>query len=403
MGIRRLVLIGACVALWSNLPGQSFVRSKNYPLLTLLQSTGKVRKLLEKDSVLSSIQRLRSAAFLRAFNDGNYQSIVKALQFSNDQQQLVAERLAVLYERSKALQKLVQQRLIPSGAYILYKDLSAPEQLGKAWLLDAKGLDVALAVYGAGARAHYPAIDSISFDVRRPGYRDSLRAALRGVLPKQQHHALFFSLALQAALDLLSANGRTNAGEYEPMGKTVNRKAVAKIRSTDWNDYPYSVLLVPGQGPEKYQVAISEGGKLRCRIAAKAYGQHLAPFVMVSGGRVHPYKTTYCEAEEMKRYLTDSLAVPEDAVIMEPHARHTTTNLRNAARLIFRYHIPMDKPGLITAKKNNNDYIQRMGSRCIKELGYMPYKSGKRITDTELEFYPLKDALQVNATEPLDP
>ena len=71
------------------------------------------------------------------------------------------------------------------------------------------------------------------------------------------------------------------------------------------------------------------------------YRQHQAPFIIVSGGRVHPYHTPYNEAFEMKKYLMDVWQIPESAIIIEPHARHTTTNFRNAARIMFRNGFPV--------------------------------------------------------------
>jgi uncharacterized SAM-binding protein YcdF (DUF218 family) len=33
--------------------------------------------------------------------------------------------------------------------------------------------------------------------------------------------------------------------------------------------------------------------------------------------------------------MVEKLHVPANAILVEPHARHTTTNMRNTARLIF--------------------------------------------------------------------
>ncbi|RYE22286.1 MAG: YdcF family protein, partial [Sphingobacteriaceae bacterium] len=111
----------------------------------------------------------------------------------------------------------------------------------------------------------------------------------------------------------------------------------------------------------------------------------------------------YNEAEEMKKYLIETLSIPENAIIMEPHARHTTTNMRNCARLIYQYKIPFDKPFLTSTTKSQSYYITNMTARCMKELHYVPYKIGERLSDTNQEFYPVKEALQINADEPLDP
>ena len=88
-----------------------------------------------------------------------------------------------------------------------------------------------------------------------------------------------------------------------------------------------------------------------CRLAALQYAKGVAPFIVTSGGKVHPYKTKFCEATEMKRYLVEKLHIPANAIIVDPHARHTTTNMRNAARLIYRYGIPLIKPALPLLQK----------------------------------------------------
>ena len=65
---------------------------------------------------------------------------------------------------------------------------------------------------------------------------------------------------------------------------------------------------------------------------------------------------------------------------MEPHARHTTTNMRNCARLIYQYKIPADRPFLTSTTKGQSFAITNMTARCEKELHYVPYKIGKRLS-----------------------
>jgi uncharacterized SAM-binding protein YcdF (DUF218 family) len=142
---------------------------------------------------------------------------------------------------------------------------------------------------------------------------------------------------------------------------------------------------------------------LRCRIAAQRYWAGDAPFIMPSGGKVHPYKTKYCEAEEMAKYMINVLHIPASAVMLEPHARHTTTNMRNAVRLMYRYGLPAGKPALSVTDKSQTDYIMAMAPRCMKELKYVPYQLGKRLSETAVEFLPVPQAMQINPLEPLDP
>jgi uncharacterized SAM-binding protein YcdF (DUF218 family) len=97
------------------------------------------------------------------------------------------------------------------------------------------------------------------------------------------------------------------------------------------------------------QTALTAGGRQRATHAALDYRAHKAPFILVSGGYVHPSQTRFSEAIEMKRALMTDLHIPESAIIVDPHARHTTTNMRNAVREMFRYGIPTDKPGLVVS------------------------------------------------------
>jgi hypothetical protein len=206
------------------------------------------------------------------------------------------------------------------------------------------------------------------------------------------------------ALDALRLNGRDEAVRYEPIVHGQNQAAYDVVSTTKWDSFPYSVILVPGLGPEQPGVALDPGGARRCDSAAVRYRAGMAPFIVVSGGHVHPNKTPYCEAVEMKKYLVNELHIPEAAVIIEPNARHTTTNLRNANRLILRFKIPTDKPVLIVTDAAQNSYINGvLRDRLIKELGYVPYSSMKQLSPIETAYIPLKNCRQVNSMEPLDP
>jgi len=106
----------------------------------------------------------------------------------------------------------------------------------------------------------------------------------------------------------------------------------------------------------------------------------------------------------MKKYLIEKLHIPQNAIIIDPHARHTTTNMRNTARLIYRYGIPFTKSGITCTTKFQSAYITTtLMERCMKELNEVPYKNGERLSETEVEFYPSIEALQINPAEPLDP
>ncbi len=384
--------------------GQKFVQSKNYYLLSLLAQSPQVKKFLESDLVLAKIASAKADSLQQSLlSCKNSSCFAEKAKFTDAEIKLVADRFLKLYQPDNALGLLVKQQLIPSGKYGLYKDLKPEDLLAKAWEQDALGINRVIDVYALGKKPNYPAIDSISFDVKNKQYPILLYDCSASVLEDCKTTKLFFFPAMVYALRCLEINERDQAGDYEPMAATVNKAAVARVKTIHWNNYKYSLILVPGAGPEKPDEALSAEGMLRCRIAAHRFLEGMAPFIMVSGGKVHPYKTKYCEAEEMKTYLIKTLNVPENAVLMEPHARHTTTNMRNCARLIYQYKIPFDKPYLTSTTKPQSYAITNMAARCEKELHYVPYRIGKRLSDTDQEFYPVKEALQINADEPIDP
>ena len=411
--------------------GNNYVASKNYYLLTLFTEVPSLKKMLSTDPVFSKIGKDKEVRLAEAIKEcgkdiGCY---IRAAQFSEAEIAQVSSRLGELYQTSNELGKLVSKHLIPSGTYQLYGASEPRELLSKAWEQDAKAVNHTIAVYGGGKKPNYPLIDSISFNIRDKAYPDLVALNAQVSLSEAKKDPLFFSSPLLFALHCLEINERNQAADYEPMipvrdkplkdfarqvkesdynsasaVSTLNKAAFEYSKKVKWSQYKYTLILVPGEGPEERDTPLSAGGMLRCRLAALQYQQGLAPFIMVSGGAVHPYKTKYNEALEMKKFLIDVLQIPEHAILAEPHARHTTTNLRNCARLIFRYGFPMDKPCISSTSKYQSYYITDVvPARSEKELGYVPFKNGKRLSDTEAEFYPLAVSLQIDFDEPMDP
>ncbi|GAB3163253.1 YdcF family protein [Telluribacter humicola] len=389
------------------LTGNSIIQSKNAYLLTLMEQLPEVRKRLEQDEVLIKLAETKKQHLALTLKEcGNDTPCYMApLKFSTEEIRLVSERLTSMYSSTNELGKLVEQHLIPSGTYILHaKTLPAQELLVKAWEQEARAINHILEVYAEGKKPNYPAIDSIAFKVHSRSF-NTLVWDVTEMVRQEEKGALFFRPTLSYALRFLEANDRSEAADYEPMETTVNGAAFTRAKKVDWKNYKYTLILIPGAGPSNPNEALSAGGKLRCRVGALRYFEGAAPFIVVSGGRVHPYKTKYSEAYEMKKYLINELKVPEHAIIMDPHARHTTTNLRNCVRLLFRAGMPLDKPCLVSTMRSQSYYITRdtFEQRCLKEIGHIPYRLGNRLSETDFEFYPVLDALQIDNDEPLDP
>jgi hypothetical protein len=369
----------------------SYVQSKNYYLLTLFQQLPAVKALLARDPILKTLATNKLDSLNQALNTTH-------LKFSETEIQQIAQRLKALYQPGNELGKLVKDHLIPSGAYILFQDLPAEEMLAKAWTQDATGVNYTISVYADGKKPNYPNIDSISINAGVLYNTASLIAA------ENSNQTSFFNIPLAAALTFIDLNERDQAADFEPMEKGENKPACDRIAAIKWDTYKYSLIMVPGAGPDDPATPLSAEGMLRCRLAALQYRKGLAPFILTSGGKVHPYKTKYCEAAEMKKYLVDKLHIPANAILIDPHARHTTTNMRNTVRMIHRYGIPFDKVALTCTTRGQSAMIEKtLIDRCKRELNEAPYKNGKRLSETEMEFYPQLEALQINPLEPIDP
>jgi hypothetical protein len=128
----------------------------------------------------------------------------------------------------------------------------------------------------------------------------SLETVVSGVIAKNPDPMPFFTPLLEVDLAALLAQGRNGATLYEPLAEGENAAAIARIPTVDWSAYPYTVILVPGEGPPTLATPLDPAGQLRCEIAAQRYQAGYAPFLAVSGGHVHPDHTPYCEAIEMK-------------------------------------------------------------------------------------------------------
>ena len=374
---------------------RQIVFQKTLPLTFALEVES--RAVLGGDSVLRGIGLAKYQRLLA----GDVNDSPQIGRFSEEEAEAIGNRLG---ELSPGLQKVIAE-LRASGKYCLFEELPDDGFVKAAWKADAGAMNHIIDVYALGQKPRYAGIDSIDFDpyggelryVRNDICQNVLLAAKDGP---------FYAVTLEMALDWLDANGRSEAADFEPMEGGINKAAYEALPSVRWENYPYSVILVLGCGPEKVGEPISAQSRMRARYAALLYKEGKAPVVVVSGGRVHPFKTPYSEAEEMKRYLMETWGIPEAAIIAEPHARHTTTNIRNTVRIMMERGVPLDKPGLITSGSSHIDYVcgDYFLGVCQREMWTVPFLLGNRLSSREIEFYPLPSARLVAASEdPLDP
>jgi DUF218 domain len=383
------------------------LQDKDFYLFSALQNDPEVRAALVKDRTLAQISAERKHFLEQSVKTCKESApcIVRMLLWTDEEIRMISFALAQLYRDNAALRRFIDKNLRPTGAYALFQKESGDALLVGAWEICARGLNDVLSVYGQGAAPRYPLIDSISFDVNSTDFREHVSALLNQISSEAAESQLFFEPSLQGALQLLLLNHRDEAGRFEPMEAGVNRAAVEAITSIAWRKFEYSVIVVPGAGPADPHTALSEAGRRRTALAAEAYHAGKAPLILVSGGYVHPSQTHFAEAIEMKNALLKDYNVPEAAILVDPHARHTTTNLRNAAREIYRYNIPMAKPALVVSDASQIGYIagQSFADRCLKELGYLPYQIVSHPSDTSLVFVPKIESLEEDPQDPLDP
>ena len=378
------------------------VQDKNFFLLSLFQRNASVRRLLAQNRVLNRLGAEKASALKKAASCNDVNCFAELMRFDDATIEAVAAELQTLANRAE-FKLLAKKDLRPSGVFIRYDNQSDAQMLVAAWKDAANGMNRLLSVYGLGKDPRYKDIDRVSYDVSTETYRGLVKAKIAEI--KFAGAPLFFEPTLDFALKLLEINRRDEAGRFEPMEQGENKAAIQNLEKIKWSDYPYSFILVLGSGGRDLTTTISPIGAQRTDVAAQLFSQHKAPLIIVSGGFVHPMQTPYCEAIEMKKYLMEKYKIPETSILIEPHARHTTTNFRNAARLAFRYRLPIDRTALVTSSEDHitssvNDDFR---TRNLKELGYVPFEFIKRISPVAAEFKPSINSLFFDANDPLDP
>lgn len=398
---------GAASSKWPLLEFDDPLTGKIFYLFDALGRHPEVRTRLQREPALAALResRLRQLATAASSCGEEIACQVKAMSWSEDDVRAAREALESLATRDPIVSRFVRDTLRPSGAFFRHQKASDAELLGRAWADAAAALDRILDVYALGTPPLYPKIDSVSYDVNSTSYKRLIDVSIAVEQELREKLATFYDPTLAFALRLLRLNARDEAARLEPLHRGENAAALRRMRSTNWSRYPYTAIIVLGSGPDRPELRFSPWGRVRLEIAAARYRERLAPFILVSGGYVHPAQTPYNEALEMKRVLIAEFHVPAEAILVEPHARHTTTNLRNAARILLRYGVPSDRPALVTTDPYHSAYLETADfrERCQRELGAQPGTLGNRVSPFDVAFVPSEESLHVDATDPLDP
>ena len=382
------------------------VQDRNTYLLTLIDADTGVQKVLSSERELMGIgQRLAAARSATiASCAGTARCPIDRLELTDEEIQKAGEVLARLAAPGGPLSDLVRTQMRPSGRFQKYAGLSDDAFMRAAWRETAVGVNRLYRVYALGEPFAHARIDGMTRDPKGAAYRSLLASTLR-VSADSANSTPFFAIWARVGFDLLLINQRDEAGRYEPLETSENAVPMAKARGLDWTVSRYTAIVVPGIGLEEDEVGLSPLGVLRIRMAAKRWREGLAPFIIVSGGAVHPNRTPYTEAIEMKRALLTRYGIPASAVVVDPYARHTTTNLRNASRLLFRMGAPLDKPVVIMKLDGGPEYIltPAFARRCEDELGYLPVTHIADLSTFEISAIPNIVSLHADPGDPLDP
>lgn len=415
--IRALMALLAVLALPSGAaqamdpPGYSApfaetLETLNLPLLAMLRTAPGWATALRADPALARLaaqraDRVRSASACTP----RPTCLADAWEWTPADIATVDSALRQIAAQPDRIKVLVSQHMRPSGRFARHDALADPALIAAAWAETAAGMNQMIAVYAKGMPPRYPLIDSMIFEAKDQRFAAVLDAHGRVTAAGERPDDLFFDPAARYAIGLLRMNERTEAAAFRPMLKSANAAAAALVASTRWADYRYPALLVFGHGPEDAQSRTGVMGHIRMARAADLFAAGLAPFIVVSGGNVHPNRTPFNEAVEMKRILIEQFQIPADRILIEPHARHTTTNLRNCARLLFAAGFPTDHPSLIVTDPMTAMYIgsEILIARTLQETGVSSGRVVAADTDFAFEFLPSRQAFHVDPRDPLDP
>jgi hypothetical protein len=306
---------------------------------------------------------------------------------------------------------------VPEAA--LQVEGGTPSDLEPSYFADAESLEAPAADPAARAKALR---DLVWADVSgsNPG------AVLRmfAATPKKDKDELRYAIAdamadaeLQEAIEANQAR-HTRALEIAvaiaPRDLSVAENAAADQAVGafgDWERYPYQVIVVPGYVPldADAPVKLTDVARARLDEAVAAFREGQAPFILVSGANVHPHNTPYYEAIEMKKALVE-MGVPAERILVDARARHSTTNLRNAGRIMLKHGLSR---ALITAPGGGlgrfdqtfyfgNPEVSTFYGRCESELGYRV--GGLEWVDQgRVAFTPAPEVRRLNYRDALDP
>ncbi|MGN0191306.1 MAG: YdcF family protein [Candidatus Cryptobacteroides sp.] len=368
--------------------------TKECYFLSLLRNLPEMRAIVSRDEFLNGVE---SAKFSRLSESSDMNEKFQALRFTAAEISQIGDYFESLWEAGNSWDRLVTGHLVPSGCYYYTNASSAQRMLRAAWAHDAQIVNMIVDIYGTGTR------DAHCTDDRRTATEGQLAEALATVQAKTSASGFFTDIAVEGMYYILKAHEREQEPTlFEPHKLGCNLAACQALSSTDFSKYDYSAIIVLGGSDETTNFV--QQAQERCDYAYTKWKAKKAPFIIVTGGRIHPFKTKDNEAETMKNYLMNK-GIPESVIIMEPQARHTPTNFRNVSRVLWRYGFPFEKEALMVMQSYIMDDMEAEAfrQRCYNEFGFMPITFGPRLDTYSKKLFPSKNSLTLGSIDPLDP
>ena len=402
---------------YAPLVGVSGLQDETFYLFTVLDGSAQARAGLLREPTLKALAaavRARTATAGQACQDrmANRGTAPPAaptvcdlntLRWTAEEQEAAAQAAGRAFDAEPALRTLVARHLRPSGFFSRYESQPDRALFLQAWRDAHGGLDRIIRVYGLGEVPLFADIDSPIYPLKAGYYQGLMANLIRETAIAMPADGPAWDIPMRLAYDLMDFNRRDDAPRQRAIEGRENAATARRIAALRWTDYPYGLILVPGYSPEIAYEPLNPGADLRLRRGVALWKAGKAPLIVVSGASLRPIGTTITEAVEMKQRLMTRYGVPEDAILVDAVARHTTTNMRNTVRFMYRYGVPTEKPALVAG--NSVPYIASdlFRERNLRELGYMPFKPLKRPDFDTLEFLAVPEALHRDATDPMDP
>lgn len=404
----------------SETPDMTALHSAVFPLLDLLAPSGPAGRALAEEPALAALARAVGARVRDAASACESQAAMRtrdpaastdetrctsdALRWTSEETALARAAAERAFARSPALRTMVREQMRPSGRYALHAGKDDAGLFLAAWDDVHAHIDRAVRVYALGEKPRFADIDSVIYSLERGSYRGLLRHLVREIGRRNLDAEPAWNAPARLALELLVANRRWDAVSQAALEVRENGPTAARLKTLDWTDWPYTVILVPGHSPELAYEPLNPNAKLRIRRGIESYRAGMAPVIVVSGGTLRPVGTTFNEALEMKRHILSTYPdIPASAILIDPVARHTTTNMRNTVRLIMKYGAPLERPALVVGNSVPNIASERFRLRCTEELGYVPFEPIQRLDFERLSFRPLAVSRHHDASDPMDP